>query len=252
MFYFLLCIEQSVVAGARSLFRVFGGERIQGMMKLLQIEDMPIESNMLSNALDEAQRKVESYFFGARAAAQWLHSQCASSPVTLENKAFSHGRVCNTPSCAHCCAAAVRSLRPVLRRSAQLLRAYCAFQFLVHAAMYNSHVQYAWDSRLPSSAVCLTCCIWKIQSSLLRTCTHLQVHIRSLAILAHECAVVPRADIRRQLWEYDQVLNSQRDKVYAERRRALLARDLSPLMLEYAQRTVDDILEARCILVGLG
>jgi len=41
------------------------------------------------------------------------------------------------------------------------------------------------------------------------------------------------------------VLNSQRDKVYAERRRALLARDLAPLMLEYAQRTVDDILEAR-------
>jgi hypothetical protein len=41
------------------------------------------------------------------------------------------------------------------------------------------------------------------------------------------------------------VLNSQRDKVYAERRRALLARDLAPLMLEYAQRTVDDILEVR-------
>ena len=60
-----------------------------------------------------------------------------------------------------------------------------------------------------------------------------------------KCAAAPRADIRRQLWEYDQVLNSQRDKVYAERRRALLARDLSPLMLEYAQRTVDDILEAR-------
>ncbi|KAK9821732.1 hypothetical protein WJX81_008527 [Elliptochloris bilobata] len=97
-----------------NLFRVFGGERIQGMMNMLQIADLPIESNMLTNALDEAQRKVEAYFF----------------------------------------------------------------------------------------------------------------------------------DIRRQLWEYDQVLNSQRDKVYAERRRALLARDLSPLMLEYAQRTVDDILEA--------
>ena len=67
-----------------------------------------------------------------------------------------------------------------------------------------------------------------------------------------KCCAVPRAEIRRQLWEYDQVLNSQRDKVYAERRRALLARDLSPLMLEYAQRTVDDILEARCIFVKLG
>ena len=51
------------------------------------------------------------------------------------------------------------------------------------------------------------------------------------------------ADIRRQLWEYDQVLNTQRDKVYMERRRGLLSRDLSPLLLEYAERTVDDILE---------
>lgn len=50
-------------------------------------------------------------------------------------------------------------------------------------------------------------------------------------------------DIRRQLFEYDQVLNSQRDKVYAERRRALLAADLSPQMIEFAEKTVDDILE---------
>jgi preprotein translocase subunit SecA len=56
-----------------------------------------------------------------------------------------------------------------------------------------------------------------------------------------------RADIRRQLWEYDQVLNTQRDRVYLERRRALLSRDLSPLLLEYAERTVDDILEARAL-----
>ncbi len=40
------------------LFRVFGGERIQGMMKMFQIEDLPIESGMLTNALNEAQRKV--------------------------------------------------------------------------------------------------------------------------------------------------------------------------------------------------
>ena len=50
-------------------------------------------------------------------------------------------------------------------------------------------------------------------------------------------------DIRRQLWEYDQVLNTQRDKVYLERRRALLSADLSARLLEYAERTVDDILE---------
>lgn len=57
-----------------------------------------------------------------------------------------------------------------------------------------------------------------------------------------------RADIRRQLWEYDQVLNTQRDKVYLERRKALMSRDLSRLIVEYAERTVDDILEV-CLLI---
>lgn len=32
-------------------------------------------------------------------------------------------------------------------------------------------------------------------------------------------------------------------QVYGERRRALMASDLSPQMVEYAERTVDDILE---------
>lgn len=50
-------------------------------------------------------------------------------------------------------------------------------------------------------------------------------------------------DIRKQLFEYDQVLNTQRDRVYAERRRALLAKSLTPVMLDYARKTVDDILE---------
>lgn len=49
----------------------------------------------------------------------------------------------------------------------------------------------------------------------------------------------------RNLFDYDQVVNTQRDKIYAERRRALLAADLSPLMIEYAEKTVDDILEVR-------
>jgi hypothetical protein len=57
------------------------------------------------------------------------------------------------------------------------------------------------------------------------------------------------SDIRRQLWEYDQVLNTQRDKVYLERRKALVAKDLSPLLVEYAERTVDDILEVPCPLL---
>jgi preprotein translocase subunit SecA len=53
-------------------------------------------------------------------------------------------------------------------------------------------------------------------------------------------------DIRRQLFEYDQVLNTQRDRVYAERRRALLADDaaLRSVYEEYAGRTVDDIVAA--------
>jgi len=97
-----------------NLFRIFGGDRIKGLMSAFRIEDLPIESGMLTSALDEAQRKVESYFF----------------------------------------------------------------------------------------------------------------------------------DIRKQLFEYDQVLNTQRDRVYADRRAALEAEDLSKLMIEYAERTVDDIVEA--------
>eukprot|EP00884_Botryococcus_braunii_P014936 jgi/Botrbrau1/23443/Bobra.106_1s0004.1 len=97
-----------------NLFRVFGGDRIKGLMSVFNIEDLPIESKMLTDALNEAQRKVEAYFF----------------------------------------------------------------------------------------------------------------------------------DIRRQLWEYDQVLNTQRDKVYLERRKVLQANDLSALLVEYAERTVDDIVGA--------
>ncbi|KAI6697652.1 hypothetical protein NL676_017771 [Syzygium grande] len=97
-----------------NIFRIFGGDRIQGLMRAFRVEDLPIESKMLTKALDEAQRKVENYFF----------------------------------------------------------------------------------------------------------------------------------DIRKQLFEYDEVLNSQRDRVYAERRRALESDDLQSLIIEYAELTMDDILEA--------
>ncbi|KAM7277283.1 hypothetical protein ACFE04_019149 [Oxalis oulophora] len=97
-----------------NLFRVFGGDRIQGMMRAFRVEDLPIESGMLTKALDEAQRKVENYFF----------------------------------------------------------------------------------------------------------------------------------DIRKQLFEFDEVLNSQRDRVYTERRRALQSDSLQSLIIEYAELTMDDILEA--------
>ncbi|KAK4482116.1 hypothetical protein RD792_009255 [Penstemon davidsonii] len=97
-----------------NIFRIFGGDRIQGMMRAFRVEDLPIESKILTKALDEAQRKVENYFF----------------------------------------------------------------------------------------------------------------------------------DIRKQLFEYDEVLNSQRDRVYTERRRALESDDLQSLLIEYAELTMDDILEA--------
>ncbi len=96
------------------IFRIFGGDRVKAMMSAFRVEDLPIESNMLTSALNEAQRKVEAYFY----------------------------------------------------------------------------------------------------------------------------------DIRKQLFEYDEVLNIQREKVYAERRRALLATDLSEQMVEYAELTVNDVLEA--------
>ncbi|XP_052184692.1 protein translocase subunit SecA, chloroplastic [Diospyros lotus] len=97
-----------------NIFRIFGGDRIQGLMRAFRVEDLPIESKMLTKALDEAQRKVENYFF----------------------------------------------------------------------------------------------------------------------------------DIRKQLFEYDEVLNSQRDRVYTERRRALESDNLQSLLIEYAELTMDDILEA--------
>ncbi|KAL2486686.1 Protein translocase subunit SECA1 [Abeliophyllum distichum] len=49
-----------------NIFRIFGGDRIQGLMRAFRVEDLPIESKMLTKALDEAQRKVENYFFDIR------------------------------------------------------------------------------------------------------------------------------------------------------------------------------------------
>ncbi len=49
------------------LMRLFGGERIQNMMNALKIEeDQPIETKMLSNSIESAQRKVEGRNFGIR------------------------------------------------------------------------------------------------------------------------------------------------------------------------------------------
>ena len=49
-----------------NLFRVFGGEKIQNLMSAFRVEDMPIESGMLTSSLDSAQKKVETYFYDIR------------------------------------------------------------------------------------------------------------------------------------------------------------------------------------------
>ena len=51
-------------------------------------------------------------------------------------------------------------------------------------------------------------------------------------------------DIRKQVFEYDEVMNNQRKAVYAERRRVLEGRELKQQVIGYGERTVDDIVEA--------
>lgn len=49
------------------LMRLFGGERVQALMNSLGLEeDQPIETKMLTNAIESAQRKVEGRNFGIR------------------------------------------------------------------------------------------------------------------------------------------------------------------------------------------
>ncbi len=49
------------------ILRLFGGERIQSMMDRLGVEDdMPIDAKMLSGAIENAQKKVESKNFQTR------------------------------------------------------------------------------------------------------------------------------------------------------------------------------------------
>ncbi|MBD2256745.1 preprotein translocase subunit SecA [Pseudanabaena sp. FACHB-2040] len=51
-------------------------------------------------------------------------------------------------------------------------------------------------------------------------------------------------DIRKQVFEYDEVMNNQRRAVYAERRRVLEGQDLKELVIAYAEQTMDDIVQA--------
>ena len=49
------------------LMRIFGGERVQGLMDTLGLdEDMPIENKLITNTIESAQKKIESRNFAAR------------------------------------------------------------------------------------------------------------------------------------------------------------------------------------------
>ncbi|MBD2035943.1 preprotein translocase subunit SecA [Leptolyngbya sp. FACHB-321] len=52
-------------------------------------------------------------------------------------------------------------------------------------------------------------------------------------------------DIRKQVFEYDEVMNNQRRAIYAERRRVLEGQDLKEQVVKYAERTMDDIVDAK-------
>ena len=50
-----------------SLLRIFGGDRVAGLMNAFRVEeDMPIESGMLTRSLEGAQKKVETYYYDIR------------------------------------------------------------------------------------------------------------------------------------------------------------------------------------------
>ncbi|WP_088893358.1 preprotein translocase subunit SecA [Leptolyngbya ohadii] len=51
-------------------------------------------------------------------------------------------------------------------------------------------------------------------------------------------------DIRKQVFEYDEVMNNQRRAIYAERRRVLEGEDLKEQVIKYIEKTMDDIVDA--------
>ena len=50
-----------------NLLRIFGGDRVGRLMDMFRVEeDMPIESKMLTNSLEGAQKKVETFYYDTR------------------------------------------------------------------------------------------------------------------------------------------------------------------------------------------
>nr|YP_009313038.1 Preprotein-translocase subunit a [Dermonema virens]SCW21292.1 Preprotein-translocase subunit a [Dermonema virens] len=50
-------------------------------------------------------------------------------------------------------------------------------------------------------------------------------------------------DIRKQLFEYDEVLNNQRQAIYAERKRILYSAYVRDCLIEYGENTIDEIVD---------
>ncbi|GJQ14147.1 hypothetical protein GpartN1_g5938.t1 [Galdieria partita] len=48
------------------LFRIFGGDRIKGLMQSLRVGNLPIENSLVTSSLDNIQSTVEQYFAGMR------------------------------------------------------------------------------------------------------------------------------------------------------------------------------------------
>ena len=60
-------ITQFFVSTEDDLMRIFGGERIAGMMDRLRVDDdTPIENRLISKSLESAQKKVEGFHFDQR------------------------------------------------------------------------------------------------------------------------------------------------------------------------------------------
>ena len=59
--------SQFYVSLEDDLMRIFGGERIKRMMELMKLpDDVPIEHNLISKSIEQAQKKVEGYNFDIR------------------------------------------------------------------------------------------------------------------------------------------------------------------------------------------
>lgn len=59
--------SQFFVSAEDDLMRIFGGDRIKRMMQTFNLpEDKPIENNILSRSIEQAQKKVEGHNFDAR------------------------------------------------------------------------------------------------------------------------------------------------------------------------------------------